>query len=150
MARRGSSRTIGITKQCAVYARGECRCVWCRVRLRAPRTEREDKTLTATIDHYDHDPKNHRPDNLLPACRMCNRMREAPELFAARLSGRGESVAAGERRARAQLEAPLSYSAGRHLAERWHPGRYAAQNEARARYERRMRGEEPRGEAVFP
>lgn len=141
--RRGSSRTVGVCKQCAVYVRGELRCVWCQRRLRAPRTDGGRESCTATIDHYDGDGRAHREDNILPSCRTCNSLRNWPEGWAAWLGGWGQTPARAEARARAQLAAPLDRVAGRALAERWHPGRLAQLRADNARYRERRAGRLP-------
>jgi hypothetical protein len=141
--RRGSSRTLGVVRQCAVFERGGRRCVWCCRRLRAPRGERRGDGLAATIDHYDGDGRNHAPDNLLPSCARCNNARKWPETFAIYLGGHRQTEAQAQARATEQLAAPLDYAAGRALARRWHPGRLAQVLGCQRRHRARLAGKIP-------
>lgn len=138
--RRGSSRTLGVTRQCAVFERGLRRCVWCLRRLRAPRGESRGDGLAATIDHYDGDGYNHAADNCLPSCIRCNGARRWADTWAFHLGGHRQTVARAEARALAQLAAPLDYEAGRALARRWHPGRLEQIDDCRRRYRMRQAG----------
>lgn len=133
-ARRGSSRSVGVVRQCAVYLRGGLRCVWCCRRLRAPRT-----------DGY-----NHAPTNLLPSCRTCNSVRNWPEVWPIHLGGHGQTAAGGAARAAAQLAAPLDYESGRALAHRWHPGRLEQIRACDQRYRARRAGRLPPAHEFLP
>lgn len=132
---------MGPVRQCAVLERGGRRCFACRVALRRPRTDGGRDTATATIDHWNGDGYDHAPDNLVPACRLCNQLRPYPDAYEARLAARGRTVAQAEQEARRQLAIPLDLEAGRRLARRWYEGRLARCAEARLRYKaRRLAG----------
>jgi hypothetical protein len=136
--RRGSSRVLGTARQCAVFVRGDLRCVWCRVELRRPRRGGRDPR-GASIDHYDGDSSNNAADNLLAACRGCNTVRRWLEMD-------GD----GHVRAQRQLAESLDLAAGAALAERWHPGRLEQVRACRARWLARQRGELPAAWAFGP
>lgn len=142
----GSSRSLGVVKQCAVYERGERRCVWCGVDLIEPRPWRTpddaDATHYATVDHLDGDPKNNSPENLVPACNGCNVSRahewekgQEWEFFEALshewwdfdlyLQRKGADIRDAIQRVENQRWIALDRTAGRALAERWHADRIA-------------------------
>ncbi len=122
--RRGASRTMGPTKQCAVIERGDRRCFGCRRKLRAPRALGTGGDCSATIDHYDGDWRNHDPANLLPACNGCNTARRWPDAWEAQLKRHRETPERAAERARQQLATPLDLAAGRELAWAWGGDRF--------------------------
>lgn len=141
--RPGSSRTVGIVKQCAAYERGKRRCVHCRRKLRAPHTDGGKDTCTASIDHWNGDGKDHRPENLLPSCRRCNEVRPFSDLWEAHLRRFKTTPEEAEDRARAQLAEPLDLRAGRALAEQWHHERFGVIQACQQRYRDRQAGRLP-------
>lgn len=138
MGYRGSSRTIGVVAQCAVWIRGGKVCVWCLRRLRRPLPGRHG-SASATIDHADGNHGNNARNNLLAACSKCNTARRFESSFITWLRKVGQTYAAGKRRAAKQLVAPLDMDEGRELAERWHPGRLEAQRENQRAYKARQK-----------
>lgn len=128
--KRGSARSIGPVKRCAVVLRGEQRCAWCAVALVG-----KDAT---TIDHVDGVHRNNAPSNMVPSCAGCNSSRAWGERhFAYRLRRLGVALEDAWARVRAQLAAPLDLDAGRELAEQWYPGRREREQEARERWNAR-------------
>lgn len=140
----GSSRSLGPSKQCAIYERGDRRCAWCEAQLIEPRPWGKpadvDCTHYATIDHLDGDRHNNDPSNLVPSCNGCNVSRSDDwekgdewEYFEAKihdwwgfdlyLTRHGADIAEAIERVEAQRWIPLDMKAGRALAERWHAGR---------------------------
>lgn len=116
---RGSSRDISDRLWAAVYSRGGKKCVWC------------DQPLTAadhSIDHFDGDRKNNRPDNLLPSHIGCNSKRgetwfsenpkdaqaAADSSFDEYLRAKGSSLRAAEKRAEKQLRTPIPHGTPRY------------------------------------
>lgn len=138
MGYRGSSRTIGVVAQCAVWIRGGRVCVWCLRRLRRPLPGRHG-SASATIDHADNNHGNNARNNLLAACSKCNTARRFESSFITWLRKVGQTYAAGKRRAAKQLVMPLDLGEGRELAERWHPGRLEAQRQNQRAYAARVK-----------
>jgi hypothetical protein len=116
----------GHVKRCAVYLRGRKRCVWCTVPLL--------DTTDATVDHYDGDHWNNKPDNLLSSCRLCNWERNCSG-FSDYLLGKGQRLRHREAVAARQLLRPLPIKAARVLAKEWYPRREGQLRAARERYE---------------
>ena len=125
---RGSSRDISDRLWAAVYVRGDKKCVWC------------DHELTAadhSIDHFDGNRRNNKPDNLLPSHIGCNSKRgethetqeAANASFDEYLRAKGSSLAAAMKRATKQLRTPIPHGTPRYsklhrgpVVGAWAPG----------------------------
>ena len=131
--RRGISRTIALRLQAAIFIRGmddqgNPLCVWCQGVL---------TPYDHSIDHYNNDSSDHRPENMLPACVGCNSARghaypsqaDANAAMDNFLRELGTTYAEAMQRVRKQLSTPIpagpmKYSPlhQRAIVSIWRPG----------------------------
>ena len=109
--RRGMSRNIALRLWAAVFVRGATKdgrivCAWCTDEL-----SKDDHT----IDHFNHNDRDHRPENMLPSCNGCNSARshsypteaDANAAMDGYLREKGQTYEAAIRRVREQLATPI-------------------------------------------